>query len=72
MQSVISIKENIGLGGGYNLIKALVHSTGVMSDKTTVNIKGGYYDTETVTKLLHGEGLQPGPQISKTRNWAEI
>lgn len=23
-----------------------------MSDKTRVNIKGGYYDTETVTKLL--------------------
>ena len=72
MQCVISIKENLGLRGGYNLIKALVHPLVVMSDKTTVNIKGRYYDTETVTKLLCSEGLQPGPQISKTRNWAGI
>lgn len=43
-----------------------------MSDKTRVNIKGGYYDTETVTKLLLGEGLQPGSQILKSRNWAGI
>lgn len=41
-----------------------------MSDKTMVNIKEGYYDTENVTKLLRSESLQPGPQDQVLdRNW---
>lgn len=41
-------------------------------ERQDYGIKGGGYDTKPVTKLLHSEGLQPGPQISKSRKWAEI